>query len=128
MVAVLLRLRFRVLANTLRRNKFQLVAVILGALQALALVAVAVGGLRIAAAAPPAAAGTFTLTLTGPPAPPQVGQPMVLQATGTMPPEDVTFPYFMIVAAISRSVLPTCPPATGTACRSPTAPAAASST
>jgi ABC-2 type transport system permease protein len=55
-VAVLLRLRFRVLGNTLRRNKFQLVAVILGALQALALVAVAVGGLRIAAAAPPAAA------------------------------------------------------------------------
>ena len=30
MVAVLLRLRFRVLANTLQRNTFQLVAVIVG--------------------------------------------------------------------------------------------------
>ena len=36
-VAVLLRLRFRVLANTLRRNTFQLVAVIFGGLQALML-------------------------------------------------------------------------------------------
>ncbi len=30
MVALLLRLRFRVLANTLQRNTFQLVAVIVG--------------------------------------------------------------------------------------------------
>ncbi len=74
-----------------------------------AVLVTAAGALGLAATPPPAAAGTFTLTLTGPPAPPQVGQPMVLQATGTMPPEDVAFPYFMIVAAISRSVLPTCP-------------------
>lgn len=55
MVAVLLRLRFRVLANTLRRNTFQLVAVVLGGVQALALVAAVFGGLLIASGAPPAA-------------------------------------------------------------------------
>jgi hypothetical protein len=74
-----------------------------------AVLVTASGALGLAVTAPPAAAGTFTLTLTGPPGPPQIGQPMVLQATGTMPPEDVTFPYFMIVAAISRTVLPACP-------------------
>ncbi|MGN6501738.1 MAG: transporter [Pseudolysinimonas sp.] len=55
MVAVLLSLRFRVLANTLRRNTFQLVAVILGAVQATLLVLAAIGGLLVASAGPPAA-------------------------------------------------------------------------
>lgn len=55
MVAVLLRLRFRVLANTLRRNTLQLVAVILGGVQALALLAAVLGGLLIASTAPPEA-------------------------------------------------------------------------
>jgi ABC-2 type transport system permease protein len=48
-------LRFRVLANTLGRNTFQLVAVIFGGVQALALLAAVLGGLLIASTAPPAA-------------------------------------------------------------------------
>ncbi|MEO8094828.1 MAG: transporter [Pseudolysinimonas sp.] len=55
MVAVLLRLRFRVLANTVRRNTLQLVAVILGGVQAVALLAAVLGGLLIASTAPPEA-------------------------------------------------------------------------
>lgn len=55
MVAVLLRLRFQVLANTLRRNTWQLVAVVFGGVQALLLVAVVFGGLLIASTAPPGA-------------------------------------------------------------------------
>ncbi len=55
MVAVLLRLRFRVLANTLTRNTFQLVAVILSGMFAAVLLAVGLGVLFIASAAPPAA-------------------------------------------------------------------------
>ncbi len=63
MVAVLLRLRFRVLANTLTRNTFQLVAVILSALFAAALLTVGLGVLLIASAAPPA--GTQTIVVIG---------------------------------------------------------------
>lgn len=55
MVAALLSLRFQVLINTLRRNTFQLVAVILGALQAVGLVGLVLTGLVIASGAPPAA-------------------------------------------------------------------------
>lgn len=55
MVAVLLRLRFRVLFNTLGRNTLQLVAVVLGGVQALVLLAAVLGGLLIASTAPPAA-------------------------------------------------------------------------
>ena len=52
MVAVLLRLRFRVLANTLQRNTVQLVAVILGAVFGFFMVVAAVGGLFLASYAP----------------------------------------------------------------------------
>lgn len=52
MVAALLSLRFRVLANTLRRNTLQLVAVIFGALQALVILAIVVGGLALLAVYP----------------------------------------------------------------------------
>lgn len=45
MVVTLLRLRFRVLANTLRRNPLQVVAVTLGGVQAVILVALALLGL-----------------------------------------------------------------------------------
>lgn len=45
MVVTLLKLRFRVLANTLRRNPLQVVAVALGGVQALILVALALLGL-----------------------------------------------------------------------------------
>lgn len=61
MVAVLLSLRFRVLANTLSRNTLQLVAVIFGALQALLLLAAVVVGLLVASTAPPAATQTVVV-------------------------------------------------------------------
>jgi ABC-2 type transport system permease protein len=54
-VGVLLRLRFRVLANTLARNPLQLVAVILGGVLALLMLLVALGGLLVASTAPPEA-------------------------------------------------------------------------
>jgi ABC-2 type transport system permease protein len=46
-VAALLSLRFRVLANTLRRNTLQLLAVVFGALQALIILVIAVAGLAV---------------------------------------------------------------------------------
>ncbi len=55
MVAVLVRLRFRVLANTLGHNSFQLVSVILGGTLAAALVVAALGGMLIASTLPPPA-------------------------------------------------------------------------
>lgn len=55
MVAVLVRLRFQVLRNTLARNPVQLAAVILGGLLAAMAVAVALAGLLLASAAPPEA-------------------------------------------------------------------------
>ena len=45
MVGVLLRLRFRFLANTLARNPLQLVAVILGGVLAVLMFLAALGGL-----------------------------------------------------------------------------------
>jgi ABC-2 type transport system permease protein len=55
MVAVLLRLRFRVLVNTLQRNTFQLVAVIIGGPLGAALVMVALAGMLLASTLPPTA-------------------------------------------------------------------------
>jgi ABC-2 type transport system permease protein len=46
-VAALLRLRFQVLANTLARNTIQVVAVVLGTLQALVVLALVVAGLAV---------------------------------------------------------------------------------
>jgi ABC-2 type transport system permease protein len=46
-VAALLRLRFRVLANTLNRNTLQLLAVIFGALQAVVILVIAIAGLAV---------------------------------------------------------------------------------
>jgi ABC-2 type transport system permease protein len=68
-VAVLLRLRFRVLANTLSRNPMQLVAVIVGAVFSLFLLAGAFGILALVSQAPASAtqiavvAGGAVLTL-----------------------------------------------------------------
>ena len=47
MVAALLRLRFQVLANTLARNTIQVVAVVLGTLQALAVLGLVIAGLAV---------------------------------------------------------------------------------
>lgn len=47
MVAALLSLRFRVLANTLNRNTLQLLAVIFGVLQTVVILAIAIAGLAV---------------------------------------------------------------------------------
>ena len=52
MVAVLLRLRFRVLSNTLQRNTFQLVAVVLGGVFTFSLVVVALAAMLLASVLP----------------------------------------------------------------------------
>jgi hypothetical protein len=74
-----------------------------------AMIGAAAGTLALAAGATPALADAFTLKLTAP-ATPVVGKPMVLQATGTMPPEDVEFPYYFSLDAIPTAVTSTCPP------------------
>ena len=71
------------------------------------------GGLLAAAIAlgapAPALAAGFTLDLT-PRADAVVGRPLIIDATGTMPPADVGFPYFFSLDAIPTTVTTTCPP------------------
>jgi hypothetical protein len=74
-----------------------------------AMIGAAVGALALATGAAPALADGFTLKLTAP-GTPVVGKPMVLQATGTMPPDDIEFPYYFSLDAIPTAVTPTCPP------------------
>jgi hypothetical protein len=64
--------------------------------------------LTLSAPAPAVAAG-FTLDLT-PQSPAVVGRPLIINATGTMPPADVGFPYFFSLDAIPTRVTRTCPP------------------
>jgi hypothetical protein len=65
--------------------------------------------LALAAPAAPALADGFTLDLAAP-SPVAVGHPLVLQATGTIPPDDVGFPYWFSLDAIPTSLTTTCPP------------------
>jgi hypothetical protein len=74
-----------------------------------AMIGAAAGTLALAAGAAPALADGFTLKLSAP-ATPVVGKSMVLQATGTMPPEDIEFPYYFSLDAIPTAVTTTCPP------------------
>ncbi|CAN5280410.1 hypothetical protein BH09ACT6_BH09ACT6_21040 [soil metagenome] len=64
MVATLLKLRFRVLANTLRRSTWQLVAVVIGALYGLAVLAFVVIGL-VALGSAPVELATTIIVLAG---------------------------------------------------------------
>jgi hypothetical protein len=73
-----------------------------------ALVAAVLGIAVLAVSAAPALAGTFTVQVPAPPA--VVGKTMILTANGTMPPEDVQFPYWFSLIAIPASVMPDCPP------------------
>ncbi len=68
---------------------------------AIALVAVA------ATAGPATASEDFTLALAAPPA--VVGQPIVLHATGTIPLDELAYPYWFSLSAIPSSVTTTCP-------------------
>lgn len=71
------------------------------------LIAVAVGLIAVAATARPALASGFTLELAAPPA--VVGQPIVMQATGTIPVDEIQFPYWFSLNAIPTAVTTTCP-------------------
>lgn len=69
----------------------------------------AAGGVLVAlgVGAAPALAGTYTLNLAAPPAA-GVGQPTIIQASGSNPPDDF-FSSWLDVSAIPTSVLSTCP-------------------
>jgi hypothetical protein len=64
--------------------------------------------LSLGAPAPALAAG-FSLDLA-PQSEAVVGRPLIIQATGTIPPAEVSFPYFFSLDAIPTSVTTTCPP------------------
>lgn len=53
-------------------------------------------------------ASGFTLHVAAP-EPAKVGKPMLLQVTGTIPPEDLRFPYWFSLTAIPTTVLSACP-------------------
>jgi hypothetical protein len=64
--------------------------------------------IALGAQAAPALAGTFTLNLE-PQSDAVVGRPLVIKATGSVPPEDVGFPYWFSLDAIPTAVTTTCP-------------------
>jgi hypothetical protein len=64
--------------------------------------------LALGANAGPALASSFTLELSAPRA--IVGKPFVLKATGTIPVDEIQFPYWFSLDAIPTAVMTTCPP------------------
>jgi hypothetical protein len=72
-----------------------------------ALICTAAGTLVLAVSATPALADGFTLKLSAPT--PVVGKPMVLNATGTIPVDDLAFSYWFSLDAIPTAVTTTCP-------------------
>src|SRR4051794_2529954 len=68
----------------------------------------AAAAIALAAPATPALAVGFTLNLA-PQSDAVVGRPLIIQATGTIPPDDVWFPYFYSLDAIPAAVTTTCP-------------------
>jgi hypothetical protein len=72
-------------------------------------IAAAAGLTAIAAPVSAASAAGFTLNLTAP-STPVVGTPMILEATGTMPPSDIPFPYWFSLDAVPTTLTSTCPP------------------
>ena len=68
----------------------------------------ATAAIALGAQAAPALADGFTLKLT-PQSEAVVGKPMIIQATGTIPPDQTSFPYFFSLDAISTAVTTTCP-------------------
>lgn len=72
------------------------------------LVALAAAAIALGAPVAPALAGTFTLSLA-PQSEAVVGRPLIIQATGTIPPESVHLPYWFSLDAIPTAVTTTCP-------------------
>ena len=73
------------------------------------IIAGAVGLLALTGPAAAASANGFTLNLAASSAP-VVGTPVILHATGTIPPADLAFPYWFSLDAIPTAVTSTCPP------------------
>jgi hypothetical protein len=73
------------------------------------LIAAAAGLIALAVPVSAASAAGFTLSLSAP-STPVVGTPMILQATGTMPPSDIPFPYWFSLNAVPTTLTSTCPP------------------
>ena len=69
---------------------------------------VAVVGLALVVSVSSASAAGFTLDLK-PRAEAVVGKPLIIDATGTIPPESVQFPYWFSLDAIPTAVTTTCP-------------------
>jgi hypothetical protein len=63
----------------------------------------------LGATAAPAHAAGFTLGLATQ-SDAVVGRPLIIQATGTIPPQDIQFPYWFSLDAIPPAVTTTCPP------------------
>jgi hypothetical protein len=61
-------------------------------------------------AAPSFASSGFTLELSPPPGGAVVGQPAVMHANGSIPVQDLEFPYWFSLDAIPTSVATECPP------------------
>lgn len=73
------------------------------------IVAAAVGLLALSLPVGAASASGLTLSLTAS-STPVVGKPMILHATGTIPPQDLPFSYWFSLDAIPTKVTSTCPP------------------
>ena len=72
------------------------------------LVSTAVAAIALAVSASPTLAAGFALNLE-PQAEAMVGRPMIINATGTIPPGSVQFPYWFSLDAIPTAVTTTCP-------------------
>jgi hypothetical protein len=72
-------------------------------------VTLAAAVIALAASATPALAGIFTLNLT-PRSEAVVGKPLIIDATGSAPPEENWLPYWFSLDAIPTAVTTTCPP------------------
>jgi hypothetical protein len=70
--------------------------------------AAAAAAVALALSAAPASAAGFSLDLT-PRSDAVVGRPLIIDATGTIPPESVQFPYWFSLDAIPTAVTTTCP-------------------
>jgi hypothetical protein len=70
--------------------------------------ALAVAAVGLAVGAASAQASGFTLGLSAPPAV-VVGKPIVLDATGTIPVDQIQYPYWFSLDAIPTTVTTTCP-------------------
>jgi hypothetical protein len=81
--------------------------------------AVVAGVLALGAPAAPALGASFSLSLS-PQSDAVVGRPLIIQATGTVPPpDDIDIPYWFSLDAIPPAITSTCPPDAWRGCSSP---------